>query len=153
MNQLNSEHVDAMQGENLASDEAPSKKQARAEALRKRQAGWSPKHRKVGLAQIRDPRGLPIVDPREGARALRDHWQQVFDEVEVLPEAVRAYLPFVQKTIPNPVVKMPYHEYIHLLEKLKDSAMGPDGLPYSVWFCGGRIFHEALYELYEALLA
>ncbi|CAK0905709.1 unnamed protein product, partial [Prorocentrum cordatum] len=27
MNQLNSEHVDAMQGENLASDEAPSKKQ------------------------------------------------------------------------------------------------------------------------------
>eukprot|EP00959_Pyramimonas_sp_CCMP1952_P411058 8614080-Pyramimonas_sp.AAC.1 len=86
MNLLNRERIDHLMHENHELPETHSKKQARAEALRKRQAGWSPKSRKIGLAQIRDPRGMPIVNPAHGADALRIHWQGIFSEVAVEEE-------------------------------------------------------------------
>eukprot|EP00959_Pyramimonas_sp_CCMP1952_P411754 8628651-Pyramimonas_sp.AAC.1 len=48
---------------------------------------------------------------------------------------------------------MPFYHFVELLEAQSDSAVGPDGLPYSVWWKGGRLMHETLCELYEALLS
>ena len=45
-----------------------------------------------------------------------------------------------------------FEEFLKLIEQMKDSACGPDGLTYAAWTHAPMLFKETLYRLYLSFL-
>eukprot|EP00959_Pyramimonas_sp_CCMP1952_P007970 167013-Pyramimonas_sp.AAC.1 len=152
LTELNHDYIDRLLGENQASSEPPPKKNARNTALQSLQAAWSPKLRRLSLAAVLDSDGNPAEDPTEAATLLQAHWSRVFAPRRVEPDALQEYLPFVQVAPQLSSWTLTYPQFQELVEKLHDSAPGPDGIPYSVWRAHDNCT-RILYDFYLYFLA
>ena len=93
----------------------------------------------MSLNAIHSPNGVS-TDPREIADALREHWGKVFHGREVDLSIYRSWLAEdgftfaslgVQQNDPRWTIKQKHVR--EAIWEAKESAPGPDGIPYGIW--------------------
>jgi endonuclease/exonuclease/phosphatase family metal-dependent hydrolase len=101
---------------------------------------WRSHSRKAAFSAVCSNEGECLTSLPDMSKALHRHWQGVFDEKPIDDEAAEALvanlrLPTLEAlTIPD---VDDINRYITTV--LKDSAPGPDGIPYSAWQATGII--------------
>jgi endonuclease/exonuclease/phosphatase family metal-dependent hydrolase len=110
---------------------------------------WRPFGRTLVLTGVITNEGV-VRDPCGKASALGSSWARTFAEKEFLDSKVRGFLdkyarPYELSTVTFPSVEA----IIAFLVRAKDSAPGPDGLPYSAWLFAGE---EAAITLYKIIV-
>ncbi|CAK0802619.1 unnamed protein product, partial [Prorocentrum cordatum] len=93
-----------------------------------------------------------LIDADAFQQFLTAHWSRVFAPRRVEPDALQEYLPFVQVAPQLSSWTLTYPQFQELVEKLHDSAPGPDGIPYSVWRAHDNCT-RILYDFYLYFLA
>ena len=116
---------------------------------------WSPKRRRIVLVSVPDPTGNPSPDLEVSAQNLASHWGRVHAakpqdrgyhfQKTLLSSEIQQVAPGIEWTLD-------LHSFIGKLVSRKDSATGPDGIPYSAWRFAGDAAHNALYQVYLAIL-
>ena len=103
----------------------------------------------VGIANehgaIRDEGGHPLENEDESGRRLCEYWGTIF---EARQEGPRHF-----PQAPDDINWTPDRaEFDDLLASKKDSAPGPDGIPYGVYRCAGGLGSKFLFNAYQAVL-
>ena len=72
-------------------------------------------------------------------QALNKAWAPIFDKKHIDEEAAQQ---FVQQHVKQEcfaeIIPVDLHHIENMLEKMVDTAAGPDGLPYSAWRAAGK---------------
>ena len=106
------------------------------------------------VAAITSDEGVRISEPVEMASSLGSSWSRTFSKREGVPPGAQAFLAgqcpqwSFEGVLPPDVEAI----YLHLLS-LKDSAPGPDGIPYSCYKALARYSAMLLYKANLVLLA
>jgi len=132
-------------------DMAPAKKGQRRSRLLGLCKAWSPKNRKVALTGILDGGSNPIMNHEDGAKELARHWGQVHTPIRPDHEKEALFLEHVQPAASSVTWELSQEQVFQVIDKLHDSAPGPDGLPYSMW-TSNIIARETIYQLYTYFL-
>ena len=105
---------------------------------------WQKCDAKLCLRGVITPSGTATA-PREQAAALTSHWGKVFAKAPIDTELAGAMTRVFSDAFPWARVQLPgRHSVLALLDKVKDSGVGPDGIPYSAWAAGGEEGAETL---------
>jgi hypothetical protein len=129
------------------------RKLGKFESLRRRAAAWAPSKRAAKRFNIVDSNGLPAQSLDEARRLLLHHWQPVFAEHAIFDADVTILSEHIQQAPNNIEWEVNKDEFSSLLKHMRDSAPGPDGVPYSALQAAGAIAVDVLYEAYLELLA
>jgi len=118
-------------------------------ALSKLARSWRPFGRQMILTGVITLDGV-VTDPTQKANALGSSWAKTFAEKQFLESRVKEFLdkyarPYDLSTVSFPSVDT----IINFLLRAKDSAPGPDGLPYAAWLFAGE---EAAITLYRVIV-
>jgi hypothetical protein len=95
---------------------------------------------------------VPAVSAKAGGTLLVDHWKSVFAEKPCCPTAQATLL---EHCVLAPTVKtwvLEKEDFLHILHRARDSAPGPDGLPYSAWSGASRHVQDDLYTMYTDIM-
>lgn len=103
---------------------------------------WAPYAQRSALATIIDGAGDPHNDPADRARLLADHWTSAFARRDV--HGSLANIPEPLPDPPTPTAR----DILGVMRRGRQSAPGPDGVPYAAWaaasFAGARILLRLL---------
>ena len=96
-----------------------------------------------------DPQGTDLGLGPSGASELTAFWKGFFAYKEADEEQ---WAPFLAKVILAPsdsCWKICFEEFVTLVQGMKDSGTGPDGLPYSAFAKGGHAVLVILWNAFE----
>ena len=115
-------------------------------------ATWRAHRRRISLAAIVDTQGIPRDSPEESADLLADHWGPIFAAKAIEAEAALAIMQFTQ-AVPEGLCwstdRVGFHE---LMAKPRDSAPGPDGIPFSAWRAAGIELYDVMFDAFDAFI-
>ena len=116
---------------------------------------WQGTKKAMVLQGIRDAGGESATTPEEAAKLLAMRWGGVFSPQSICREALAHLAPHVQPIPDTRSVRMDATviDLEALLPRLRDSAPGPDGVPYSAWSATSSTTIHYLWQAYKALLA
>ena len=77
---------------------------------------------------------VPIGDPKAPA-ALIDYWQPRLTYQQLNQEAMDKMKHFGMKPSIDCKTSLTFEEFLEIINSAKDSAPGPDRVPYSFWTC------------------
>ena len=102
---------------------------------------WRAKKPVLCLHAVTDKNGHPLENEDESGRRLCEHWGTIF---QVRVEGQRHHhheniLRYVQKALDDFRWVINKKEFDELMATKKESAPGPDGIPYSLHRCAGRL--------------
>ena len=124
----------------------PKKAYQKKEAFTRLAKAWAPIDKRLVLAGIRttSDRSLPPVivrEPKQRAQALAQRWTQTFAAFDGGSNEERKV--FCQKwgrKVDFTGIPLPAEANVsEFLDKVKDGAPGPDGIPYSAWRAAGQL--------------
>jgi hypothetical protein len=154
LGQLSSANLDVQRAE-LENDPtiAEFKKIGLRERLCRRASAWAPMRKKASTFTVLDSLLHPAVSAKAGGELLVAHWKSVFSE--------RPCCPVAQATLLEHCVQGPFtatwllekDDFLQILQRARDSAPGPDGLPYSAWSNAPTHILDELYTMYTDLLS
>ena len=110
-----------------------------------------PRNRYFLSMQFTDGNGHPLENEDESGRRLCEYWSKIF-EARVPGEQHHCYetiLEYVQKTPDDIRWETDKNECDELLATKKESAPGPDGIPYSLYRCAGGLGSTFLFKVYQ----
>ena len=125
-----------------------AKKSARRAALLRRQRQWRTGTRRIFLTGILDDHGLPLPTDEDAADALHSHWQGVFSKKPIARSALRKLRQHIVKIDQDIDHELAFEEFSEMVDQVKDSGVGPDGVAYSAWQALGSLGKHVLYRLY-----
>jgi hypothetical protein len=114
-------------------ERAEWRKLGQREALKRRAAAWAPRRRLISSFSIVAPDMQAASDQQHAAILLKQHWQPVFSAPLVNDGDIDAILEHSVEAPPDFDWEIREEDFAHVLNHLKDSAPGPDGIPYSAW--------------------
>jgi hypothetical protein len=139
--------------ETMAENAQPgSKSRNRLSKLHSLAATWRTHRRRLILATIVGPEGLPCVSTEGAVALLAGHWGPIFQERKIQAEAALEIMPFTPHVPENIVWKLDKYAFGELVAKPRDGAPGPDGIPYGAWRLAGQGIFDVLFRAYEAFL-
>jgi endonuclease/exonuclease/phosphatase family metal-dependent hydrolase len=154
LGQLSSANLDDQRAE-LENDPtiAEFKKIGLRERLCRRASAWAPARKKASTFTVLDSSLHPAISAKAGGELLVAHWKSVFSE--------RPCCPVAQATLLGHCVQGPFSatwllekdDFLQILQRARDSAPGPDGLPYSAWANAPTHILDELYTMYTDLLS
>ena len=107
----------------------------------------------LSLSAVTDEEGHPVVNEDDSGRRLRKFWGTIFQaRVEGPRHHQHDILRFVQKAPDDICGTIDTIEFDDLVALKKDSAPGPDGIPYGVYRCAGGLGSKFLVHVYQAVL-
>ena len=106
------------------------------------------------LSAITDEEGHPLENEDESGRRLCEYWGTIFQTRQDSPRHFQHedILRFVQQAPDDINWALDRAEFDDLLASKKDSAPGPDGIPYGVYRCAGGLGSKFLFHSYQAVL-
>ena len=113
---------------------------------------WKASCKKVTLVAARRENGTVAGSEDESSEIFASHWSQVFQEKEIDAKRAIEFLGIHARPFPAINALISRNRFDDLLKNLVDSAVGPDGIPYSAWKHSPDICKDSLYSLLEALL-
>ena len=111
---------------------------------------WRTKKPILSLHAVTDGNGHPLENEDESGRRLCEYWSKIF-EARVPGEQHHCYetiLEYVQKTPDDIRWETDKNEFDELLAT-KESAPGPDGIPYSLYRCAGGLGSTLLVKVHQ----
>ena len=128
-------------------DDEKSRKRSKCHT---RLASWSPKVRSVVGITVLDEEGSPTSD--KGAfKALKSHWEPVFNNVVGDRRAFNRFSRFVQKCTEG-IEPLGRDEFRTICGVSRRSAPGPDGIGHMAWRAGGETAADIDYGCYRQIL-
>jgi endonuclease/exonuclease/phosphatase family metal-dependent hydrolase len=124
---------DMLDSINADPEQAAWRKVGVREALRRRAAAWAPKRKITSAFAVLDASGTAAADHQQAARLLRQHWQPAFDPPSTTEQAQKALLEYSAAAPSGFDWTFSDDDFDNALFHFRDSAPGPDGLPYSAW--------------------
>jgi hypothetical protein len=130
--------------------------------IQKRKRVWTKTRRRISIATIRSAEGRP-PDGWDGSIAnIQVHWQPIFggrprgSEADI-SRTMGAMDKFLQAapqgdSIGDNDVILSFEQFSLIIAKLKYSAPGPDGIPYTCWRSAGATGAKILYDIYLSML-
>ena len=118
------------------------------------QRAWRNKKPVLSLSEVTDEEGHPLENEDESGRRLCEYWGSTF-QARVEGPRHHQYddiLRFVQKAPDDIRWTIDKTEFAELIAMKKDSAPGPDGIPYGVCRCAGGLASQFLFNAYRSLL-
>ena len=106
---------------------------------RRRLRAWGPKEPMLCLHAVPAEDGIPIEDEDESGMKLCTSWGKIFDSraEDKRHHAHETILEYVQKTPEDVQWEIDKREIDEMISTKKESAPGPDGIPYSyLQMCG-----------------
>jgi len=128
---------------------ARTQQQAR---LRRHPSRWSTFNPRVGLNGLRNDEGQHVDEPSACCSLISDFWGKVSAERSIDIDLARDFLRRWSRRILEAEWKLTPDEFNALLNKMSDSGVGPDGIPYSAWRFAPDDVRMMLYEHYTALI-
>jgi endonuclease/exonuclease/phosphatase family metal-dependent hydrolase len=131
---------------------AEFKKAGIRERLRRRSAAWAPARKKASTFTVLHPDLAPAASASVGGDLLVSHWKGVFGKRPCCPIAQAA---LIEHCVLAPHVAtwtLEKADFLTILNRARDSAPGPDGLPYSAWANSPAHIHDELFTMYAGLL-
>jgi endonuclease/exonuclease/phosphatase family metal-dependent hydrolase len=113
---------------------------------------WRAKSRKASFSAIAGPDGALLSSAVDMSRALQAHWQGVFDSKPICSDT--ADLLIGRLAIPKlGLLVLPSPDAVaRHIRSLRDSAPGPDGIPYSAWLAAGALGAQSIYDVIQHVL-
>ena len=99
---------------------------------------WSPIRPRVGLGGVLDGGGAPTGSVEEGCRELHRHWQAVFSSKEADERYWKLFERFITPMPGGPQFLISEEQCVSAGKEKRDSAAGPDGIPYGAWSAAGE---------------
>lgn len=108
---------------------------------------WRQAEKRSGLTAVLDEDGTPI-DDENGLNKLLEHWADVFDETSFDQALAQDIL--MQHAVKFPKIHwhLTLQQFHDIIMTRKDSACGPDGVPYSAYKAAGQVVWCILYRCY-----
>ena len=106
------------------------------------------------LHAVTDEEGHPLEDEDESGMRLCSFWSKIFEsrtEAERHP-AHETIVEFVQKALEDIQWTIDKQEFHEMIATKKESALGPDGIPYGICRCAGGLGSRFLYDAYKCVL-
>ena len=106
------------------------------------------------LSAVTDEEGHPLENDDESGRRLCEHWGAIFQARHEGPRHLHheEILRFVQQAPDDITWTLDKAEFDGLLASKKESARGPDGIPYGLYRCAGGLGSKFLFHAYQAVL-
>ena len=106
------------------------------------------------LSAVTDEEGHPLETEDESGRRLCEYWGTIFQARQEGPRHHQHedILRYVQKAPDDINWTIDQAEFVDLLASKKDSAPGPDGIPYGACRCAGGLGSKFLFNAYRACL-
>ena len=106
------------------------------------------------LHAVTDKDGHPLQNEDESGRRLCEYWGTIFQaRVEVQRHHhYENILRYVQKAPHDIRWVIDKNEFDELIATKKESAPGPDGIPYSLHGCAGELGSQVLFNAYKHVL-
>ena len=120
---------------------------ARRRSLHRRLTARSPKRKRVKGLDILDDDGAPITDAEKATDEVHRHWSWFFARRPGDPEARERLLGRAAR-FQGDLRPIPFADFCGIVTPRKDSAPGPDGIPFSAWAVPIAELHECLYSCY-----
>ena len=100
-----------------------------------------PKKPVLCLSAVTDENGHPLDNEDESGRRLREYWEFIFQGRVEGPRhhQYEDILRYVQKAPDDIHWTIDRTEFDELIAMKKDSALGPDEIPYGAYRCAGRL--------------
>jgi hypothetical protein len=115
-------------------------------------ATWRSHRRRISLAAVVDNMGTPCDSLEGSADLLADHWGPVFAAKAIEAEAALEIMPYIQ-VIPGGLSwttdRASFHE---IMAKPRDSAPGPDGIPFAAWRAAGLELYDVMFNAFDSFL-
>ena len=132
--------------------DATNNRNAKLNNTLKRASLWAPMRKRANLVSIRSDDGCIAGSTDRAAFLLKEHWSLVFADGYFDEKAAKRYSKFVQKVPSGIEWRISREEFEALISKLKFSAPGPDGVPFTARKNGCDRAHDVLLELYYFIL-
>ena len=118
------------------------------------QRAWRNKKPVLSLSAVTDEEGHPLENEDESGRRPCEYWRIIFQAREEGPRhhQYEDILRFVQQAPDDISWTIDQAEFDDLLALKKDSAPGPDGIPYGACKCARNLGSQFLFNAYRALL-
>ena len=119
------------------------------------QRAWRNKKPVLTLSAVTDEEGHPLENEDDFGRRLCEYWRTIFQARQEGPghQQHEDILRYVQQAPDDINWTIDQAEFDDLLVvKKKNSAPGPDGIPYGVYRCAGGLGSKVLYRAYQAVL-
>jgi endonuclease/exonuclease/phosphatase family metal-dependent hydrolase len=113
-------------------------------------ATWRTHRRRISLAAVIDSDGTPQSCPEVAAEILESHWKPIFAEKTITAEAAVLLMPFIQQVPPGLKWIVDREGFHEVMAKPRDSAPGPDGIPFGAWRAAGVPLYDVMYEAFIA---
>ena len=106
------------------------------------------------LSAVTDKEGHSLDNEDESGRRLCECWRTIFQARQEGPRHHQHddILRYVQQAPDNINWTIDQAEFDDLLALKKDSAPGPDGIPYGVYMCAAGLDSKFLFRAYKAVL-
>ena len=131
---------------------APFKKAGRLEAARRMASCWGPRRRKASTFSVLHPDGSAADSLEAAGSLLLQHWSKVFREQPCSREAQRTLLAHAVPCPPDIQWNIDRGEFWEIALRARDSAPGPDGLPYSAWSQADPRALNTIFDAYSELV-
>ena len=121
------------------------------------QHAWRKKKHVLSLSAVTDDEGHPLENEDESGRRLCEYWRTIFQARVEGPRHLQLddILRYVQQAPDDISWTIDQAEFDDVLALKKDSALGPDGIPYGAYRCaggGGGLISKFLFNFFRALL-
>ena len=116
--------------------------------------GWRAKKPMLCLHAVTDDDGHPLENEGGSGRRLCEYWGSIFQARAEDPRhhQFENLLQYVQKAPDDIRWVIDRNEFDELIASKKESAPGPDGIPYSFYRCAGGLGSQILFNVYNNVL-
>ena len=103
------------------------------------QRSWAANKPRLTITAVSDADNVPIFDPGGVAHRLRQHGGGILGarSTDIPDDQAQVKTSSAQPVPRNLTWSIDLHEIFKLIASMRESAPGPDGLPYSVYSCAG----------------
>ena len=118
------------------------------------QRAWRNKKPVLTLSAVTDEEDHHLEDEDDSGRRLCEYWGNIFQARQEGPRHHQheEIFRFVQQAHDDIKWTVDQAEFDDLLALKKDSAPGPDGVPYDVYMCAGGLGSKFLFRACQAVL-
>jgi endonuclease/exonuclease/phosphatase family metal-dependent hydrolase len=116
------------------------------EALRRRASAWADRRRTTSNIAVLRQDGSSTADIEEATTLMKNYWQPIFQAPITFPHDQDTILEFSATAPPDFDWDLTDDNIDFVLHNFRDSAPGPDGIPYSAW---GRA-HSDIHDMFKA---
>lgn len=113
---------------------------------------WKARSRKASFTAIADSDGALLTSSADMSRVLRGHWQGVFDEKPICNDTADSLIDHLAAPDLALLVLPPPDAVARYIRSMRDSAPGPDGIPYSAWKATGVIGAQSIRDVLQHVL-